>query len=473
MDLASRKRIEIERKLAALENELTQWRKLSEANGPLEKHHTQIGRLATILGGLQAQIRKKLPPPPPRPSAAPTPDLALADCRALERMILEVHRIWEFFRSKLVLRDAALFRDYLLVADELAWACYEPALKRATSNPSREPPLVFFNGGSSPFAMSRRSAFDAEAVPGEVFCTPEFKRALSALPIPVIGIPWFQAEFLPELVVVAHEVGHAVEDDLGLTTTLRKALDAAMASRGVPAARQPAWRAWLGEMFADLWGTLAVGPAFTGALIDFLARDPGVVTREQRAAPSWGAYPTDALRVLFSATVLETIDKTDFAAEAASLRASWTKVYASHAMRSYEDDLPVVAEALLAGPYPELGGVRLDAVLSFSRAQHKDAGTAAEQALRKQPIGARDARALVAAARLAFEREPSGYTSGDAQQRLIQAVKTGQSAGVRGKPKWRTDEEKKRVEVVDQKTAGDLYTRLAGTEGGATSQESP
>ncbi|WP_437723733.1 hypothetical protein [Sorangium sp. So ce861] len=470
MDLPNRKTIEIRRKLGALGNELEHWKKVSEANGPFAKHHTQIRRLAAILGRLQVEIQKRIDAGPESPPASSSPIRVLAACRALERMILEVHRIWEFFRSKLVLREATRFRDYLLIADELAWACYEPALKRGQGSSSREPPLVFFNGGSNPFVISRRSSFQAEAVPGEVFNTPEFKEVLKVLPIPLVGIPWFQVEFLPELLVVAHEVGHAVEDDFSLTATLGRLLDTAMETRGVPVARRPAWRAWLGEIFADLWGCLAAGPAFAGALGDFLARDPRSVTSEQRLAPTWGSYPIDALRFLFSATVLE---KTGFAPEAVALRANWTQVYADHAMPEFEADLPIVADALLEGPYPELGNGRLDAAFSFTVGQHREAETAAKQALRRQLIGARDPRVLAAAARLAFEREPENYAAGDAQERLIGAMKDPQRGGVRGKTRWRDRQETERIDTVDQHTARWLFTRLAEVGGDVPLDETP
>lgn len=75
----------------------------------------------------------------------------LSQARELELDILEVHRIWEFFRSKLVLRSIDWFNPYLVAADEFAWACYEVAQKNLkeghiTKNERKEPPLVFFNG---------------------------------------------------------------------------------------------------------------------------------------------------------------------------------------------------------------------------------------------------------------------------------------------------------------------------------------
>src|SRR6185312_7371364 len=91
----------------------------------------------------------------------------------------------------------------------------------------KEPPLVFFNGGSSPFTMPRNYAFQAEAVAGESIESEQVTAILRALPIPVIGVPWFQIQHLPEMLVVAHEVGHDVESDFKLTDDLLTAVDKA------------------------------------------------------------------------------------------------------------------------------------------------------------------------------------------------------------------------------------------------------
>jgi hypothetical protein len=70
------------------------------------------------------------------------------------------------------------FQDYLYAADELAWACYEPAQRKVVpehvpTEQVKEPPLVFFNGGASPFVSSREQSYEAEAVPPKVArCSP-------------------------------------------------------------------------------------------------------------------------------------------------------------------------------------------------------------------------------------------------------------------------------------------------------------
>jgi hypothetical protein len=114
------------------------------------------------------------------------------------------------------------------------------------------------------------------------------------------------------------------------------------------------------------------------------------------------------------------------------------------------------------------GPLEKHAVLWCPAVNHQDAGTANEQALRRHVIGARATRVIAAAARLAFERELQKYAAGDAQGRLIDRVKTAQSGGVRGKPRWRDARETRRVEAADRETAQRLYTFVADDQDDGT-----
>jgi hypothetical protein len=83
----------------------------------------------------------------------------------------------------------------------------------------KTPPLVFLSGEFSPFLHARQSPFDVE----EVADAPDslgFLQIISALPVPVIGLPWYQLTHLADAVLVAHEIGHDVERDLAMTGTI-------------------------------------------------------------------------------------------------------------------------------------------------------------------------------------------------------------------------------------------------------------
>jgi hypothetical protein len=422
ISVASRKRIELQQKLASLRWEFDEWRARSEETQELEKHHTQVRAVTRILEELAGPVDQAL-------ENAAQGDHVLAESISTELTILELHRIWEFFRSKLALRYVPWFENYLLAADEFAWSCYAPCLQFTQAEVGKEPPLVFLNGGSSPFTVPRGGAYAAENVPGESMRTKEFEQALRCIPIPVIGIPWFQVKHLPDALVIGHEVGHDVKQDLGLAPTLASLLEKAFDTNSVPDRRRRAWHAWTEEVFADLYGVLAGGPAFVAALIDFLVGDPRLVATEWKTDSNWGSYPTRALRVLLACAALE---QCGFDEETVgSLRKRWTDVYDRHALTEFEDDVPLVACALVKGPYQALGGKPLTALLSFPPQHYDTAMDAAKQAARESEPATNDPRKLVAAARIAYDTDPGTYVEKDVAQTIVAKIRAAREAGTR------------------------------------------
>ena len=113
---AQRKEAELLAKLASIDAELEYWQAQAGPQGVLAKHNSQLARVASQLTPVLARVRA---------------DIEAAELGAtwprFERQILDLHRVWDFFREKLALRYVDWFADYLLAADEYAWACYEPA----------------------------------------------------------------------------------------------------------------------------------------------------------------------------------------------------------------------------------------------------------------------------------------------------------------------------------------------------------
>jgi hypothetical protein len=441
ISVAARKRIELQQKLASLRWEFEEWRARSEETQELEKHHTQVRAVTGILEALAEPVDQAL-------EDTAQGDRVLAESVSTELTILELHRIWEFFRSKLALRYVPWFEDYLVVADEFAWSCYAPCLQFVKAEVGREPPLVFFNGGSSPFTVPRGGAYAAEDVPGEMMRKEEFERALRCIPIPVIGIPWFQVKHLPDALVIGHEVGHDVEHDLHLAPTIASLLEAAFDTKAVPNHRRRAWQAWTEEVFADLYGVLAAGPAFVEALIDFLVGDPRSVATEWKSDPNWGSYPTRALRVLLACAILE--ERGFDQGTVGPLRKRWTNIYDRHALDEFECDVPLVVAALVGGFYPELGGKPLAALLSFPPSHHDSATEAAKQAGREREPATDDVRKLVAAARIAYDTDPETYVEKEVTQVIVAKIRTAQRAGTRAK-----------VEALDTRIDRDSRDRSA------------
>lgn len=438
MSLAGRKRIELERKLSAIDTELERWRERAKAGREHEKHHTQIERIGRHLDVLRAAGRDLL-----ERTAA---DQLLGRWQAVEGTLLLTHRVWDFFRDKLSQRLDPDHRAFLRLVDELAWSAYRPAQRAYTPSSSgddadpedafdalrarREPPLLFFSGRQSPFALSRDRPYRIAGLSVEHGRT--VRRVLAALPVPVIGIPWSQIAHLPDALVVGHEAGHAVEHDFGLTGTLDSLLEDALEdvekTHVGALGRLPAWRSWLGEAFADFYGCLLLGPAFVGALTDFLATDIESITAKGRQAPHWGEYPTVYLRILFCCQAIEAMG---FDAEADERRRIWRARYPTHAMPTFETEIPHIVDRWLAGPYPTLGDQSLRAVLGFTANQQARALQTVEDVFNRF-TDETDFRVLFAAAQLAFETDPKGFPKAEAtlRRRLEKRIAPG-TRGIR------------------------------------------
>ncbi|MER5266010.1 hypothetical protein ABTZ99_28380 [Actinosynnema sp. NPDC002837] len=376
MTTTDRKVAELRHKLAGIDADFARWRAETASGRVLRKHHTQVVRLTDRLGGVVERIGAELDA-----VAADGADV-LRECRRLQLRMLEVHRLWDFYRSKLNLRYVEWYRPFLTAVDEFAWRCYDPA----AAGRDREAPLVHLSGEFSPFTHLRETPFVVEDVP-DALDTADFLGVVTRLPIPIIGLPWYQLVHLPDAVVIGHEVGHAVERDFGLLGTVRALTRPVL--RTLPEARRDAWDTWLPEVFADLYGVLAAGPAFASALADLL-----VVDDARTAAEIDGpvlVHPPAAVRLALTARALA---ETGFPA-------------AGTPCGRFEDDVAPMTTALLDGPYPGLGDRPLREVIAFTADQQRHAVTAADGLVDHQRPETSDVRCLIAAARLAFDREPA------------------------------------------------------------------
>jgi hypothetical protein len=451
--LAERKRSELAANAESLEHELEEWLGVSAADQPLEKHNSQVLAAAGVLREVSAPILKK----------AGNETLDVEDAAAVEEELLSLHRVWDFFRQKLTVRFVEWLRDPLEAADELAWACYRPALDRLAADTGKEPPLIFPNGDASPFTVPRGAAFRQEPQRGEPLTGEELAEALEELPIPVIGVPWFQGEHLLGALVIGHEVGHDVEHALDLGTIVDERLHVELGG----SKRLEAWLQWRGEAFADVYGTLAGGPAFVGALIDFLAAEWRIVAGRRLSSPNFGAYPTRPLRV---AVALATLERLDFTTEAKRLRANWEAVYPEHEMEDYEEDVPRVVRCIVDGPYPQLGGGALTSLLTFTAEMQEHAVVSSDQLANGEKPSASDPRELFAAARLAFERKPSNYLRWGGPVQTVAAVRGLRAAGVRAQDEAAPSLDRPRRNARSAVRLAEVLQRAAGrrarTDGG-------
>jgi hypothetical protein len=452
--LDDRRRAELRSKLASIGAEFEHWRAASAKGAPLRKHNSQIARTTEALAGLVARIEQDLDD---AKGAA-----VLGRSEKVERSVLDLHRMWDYFRSKLALRYVTWFQQPLYAVDELAWGCYEPvqqAVAPALRARLKEPPLTFFNGAWSPYAAARGRAYTPEAVEGALLGLVSAHDAIRKLPIPVVGVPWYLAQHLPDSPVVCHEVGHAVEDDFGIEGEVAAALDAAMDGADVPEERRDAWRCWRGEVFADVYGCLGAGPAFLSALMGFLAADPDAVTLQRLSSPGWGKYPTTPLRVALN---LETLRRLDHEEPAEELRERWEAFYdVDDAMPTFRKDVEVVAGALLEARFEALGDRRLQDVLSFDRVRQDKANMLAKGLLVKKAPDPSDVRVAHAAARLAFDADPEKFVDAGAGPRTLGAIWDARDEGVRRGAPARPLEE---LAEADRRLGSELYDAMSEAE---------
>jgi hypothetical protein len=416
---ANRKRVELRAKLESIRVDLGAWVGDAAEGRPLQKHNSQLRR-----------IRATLEPFLTRVGADIEGADILAEWRRLERDVLDLHAVWGFFRERLAARYVPHLRPYLVAADEFAWACYQPAQEAAVrggavpADAVREPPLVALATAAAPYSLVRGDAFGAELDPGAVTATAV---ALARrLPVPVIGVPWFQLRHLPDLLVVAHEVGHVVFADFGLREQAGDALADALVAAGAVQAEVSAWSGWLEESFADVYGALCAGSAFADALRDFL-----VVDGSPLEAAGNAAYPPVAERIALARA----------AAGAAVGGAAG-----------------LVAAALRDTAYDGLGRHPLGAIVAPP--PDDDVAREGERIPTNYAITTDDIRTLVAATGRAFTRDPEKTTAAT-RKVLDRAVKI-QAPGTRFTGGGESGATLGAREAADRRRAEELYARLRG-----------
>jgi hypothetical protein len=410
-------------KLGSLADEVKGWRALL-ATDAFAMHTSQIEDVGGGLAAMQAQIEQAVA------AAQAQGPLSGPDVERFERQILGALHIWECYRSKFALRLVESMRPTLSLLDDLAWHAYRPARDRAVATGAvdavrvREPPLVFLNARWSPFARSREQAYELDEATGTTHMIAGFDRWLEKLPVPLVGIPWYQLAHLPDAVFIGHEVGHLVEDDLGLTEELRAAIDAALPD--APAERREAWkRRWRSEVFADVWGVLTTGSAYAAVLLDLLGLDGAGAAAEvqpdpRRPASPWSDYPT---RLLRARLVCETVrqlpaakpDEELFRQRAGELEKAG--VTAPHAMSAYDDDVPRVVRALLTTSFPTLGKPLTD-VLPFTAKMEHQARKDGAAANSSSAVAGGEIRTLFAGVARAFLADPAAFQAAEAQRRF-------------------------------------------------------
>jgi len=235
----TRKRAELSAKLHSVTDEHEHWLAVSKPDQPMEKHYSQVRAITGYLRPMAERLDQQV---------TDTRDMR-AGWRELEREVLDLHHVWSFLRDKWALRRLEEYCPYLVLADEFAWACYEPAQLRAVDagtvrlDAVREPPLVYLGPVDGPLTLARGDSIE-DRFREEPLQSRTARALVRQLPLPVVAVPWYQLRHLPEALMIGHEVGHVVlVDFLGLPA-VEQLVVGRLTALGRPKAECDRWQKW-------------------------------------------------------------------------------------------------------------------------------------------------------------------------------------------------------------------------------------
>lgn len=266
-----------------LPRELRDWRERAEQDlDAMGIHRSQIRDIQFFLDDLQHDQRELIA----ALEQASSFDALTHTRLQAERHLAGTQSIAAVFRHILLQRsDTRLFRAVLDAADLVAAECYLSCIDAAlgwgalAKEALRVPPLVYLNSGPAPAAYTRRAAFGAFPLRfnSEYFSSRK-------LPVSVIALPFDHSAAIWNLCSIYHEVGHLLDQDLGLQQALLPAVEAAS-----PPEQRRLWSAWLREMIADAFGVLFGGEGFLESMLALLLLPRNTVitldTEDRHPAP--------------------------------------------------------------------------------------------------------------------------------------------------------------------------------------------
>jgi hypothetical protein len=281
--------------LQRLRCEIAAWHKHRIAKDSQQQYATPLKVLNELFTKALADIESA--------AGGDTADAAAswADSRRLDRALVWVRRLWNFFGSRFDQRDGDTPAAALLkAADEMVWSCYiEPF--RLTGRPRNAAPVPYIEDRFSPQATPRddpppdlKSDVDAAFL----------ANYLKALPVALIGLPPSCLEHPWWMIYLAHEVGHHVQYDL--PGSLNWELVGSFADRLFATAADPVnpsvaerWKGWGREIFADAYSVLTVGPAALWAIVQFEFGSDNTMSLRR------SAYPPPIVRFSLMAALLQ------------------------------------------------------------------------------------------------------------------------------------------------------------------------
>ncbi len=301
----------------------------------------------------------------------------------------EAERLLALYRG-IFQQRAGHFGSKLAAMDRIALDCYQAVwlgLARARSVPAPAP-FAYVEDGRGPATYRRGVKLS--------------KLGRRPNPFPLVKIPQHRLHNPWTLGAVPHEVAHNLQNDLGLWKVLPKRIRAAMVGK-LPEEALRIWVRLHKETYADLVGTLLIGPAYVTSLIDVVGKRPEAAAQFNPR----GVHPTPIVRVPLNCALLR---RMGFTPEADAFESTWRKLYPDHLRaalpkeyrRTLTEGMEIMVAVCCYTREQAYGGRELSQVIRFS---HRDVGLvkeAAERLLKGENTGVLPERFLIAAAQIAF-----------------------------------------------------------------------
>lgn len=383
----------LSRRVASLPTELDAWLERAEADNVLEKNFSQIEALDHFMRTLCALNQERFNALDP----AGDVNAFLSGALDLAEDVIKSHVIWDFFRDRLELRFVPQFQQSMLIADLISYDCYTAVMDQAKAlriipdQGFREYPLTGLATEFSPVTWPRGRR----------------PRALQNhnLPVPVIDLPWDHLVNPWELLIIAHEIGHDVDEDLGkLTRALQPAIADQLETAQTPMERIAQWQAWASEILADLVGILLTGPAFARALTGLLT----LPKHDVRYVDPTDPHPPHYLRVFINTALVRRLGPPR---SADALEAGWKALYGEPGddFGPYLAEVEPIISATLDTPLTALRDLdgkphSLNELVAFTLDDQALIQGAAADLAAGAPLGRLSIRYVVSASQLAFEQ---------------------------------------------------------------------
>ncbi|WP_437897861.1 hypothetical protein [Sorangium sp. So ce124] len=347
--LRARATAELQRRIDVLPRDVARFEAVAAANTRgFGIHKSQVLALKILMNELiqrQRGILERL--------GADLSDADFAD--GFGKLLVEIagaHGVWNIFSQTLAQREQPALAPPLDAADLVAAECYQACMNTARNwglvprEGMREPPLVCLEAHYGPVAVSRQNPLRA------LRSSLRSYRDLR-LPIPIVLLPADQTECAWLLVMLCHEVGHNVDQDLALSSELTRAL--LLGTDGeIPSDRQEIWFGWTREILADAIGVLLGNAGFALALGSLqLVLAPG---SQQGELDRRDPHPHPMIRVPLLAALLRRLGVAALAGAADQMEQDWRALPAPAWVAPFLGDLGAIAGTFLERKLDALGG---------------------------------------------------------------------------------------------------------------------